>query len=713
VAKRKQSKKRKARPNTLKRLKPPDSVKGEQAEALFDRIAEEILHGDRALFESLTPYERSLVTQWMSEAIITGDAHNAVHDVLWEIDFHKKPVDIETFITNDYYLGRVLEGLDQNWVDDLKKVFAPGSKIFEWIMTGAIGIGKTTLAMVALAYKLHYLSCLRDAPTYYGLLKESLIVFGIYSITKLQVSDTGYYKLRGYVDNSPYFRLDFPRSRKIDSQLDFERSTEKKIKVVPGSQDLHALGLDLYSFSMDEVNFMREKSDKDKGRLVGQAYDLYNAVHTRITSRFIRPGGSIPGIMVLMSSRNAQTSFLESHIQKVGGTEMTYISDYALWEVKPKHKFSLPTFKVEVGDRVSSSRILGDGEKSRADAKIIEVPGEFEQPFLEDIDQALRDIAGVATFNVSPLVRDRKSVFDMVRKNIPNPFTKPIVTIDVEDDITLDQFFEMRTVCRIRRGKWEPRLNPTRPRFAHVDLSLSGDCAGIAMGHVSGIIRHQRLRPDGATIIVENPFIIIDFMVRIAPPPSSEIDLSKIRSFILFLKDIYPLTRVTFDGFQSADSIQILRKAPHKVEAGLLSVDKNDEPYLSLRSALFDRRIGGYRYDPFVDEVLDLQRYAKTKKVDHPIRATKGGKGSKDVSDSVAGVVWTCINDERASAELLPMPEEQGRKRVRTVDPDEKVVSTEIDSQGRVVEPEDKPKGRLVGGRLVDRESLRKNVQVP
>jgi hypothetical protein len=59
------------------------------------------------------------------------------------------------------------------------------------------------------------------------------------------------------------------------------------------------------------------------------------------------------------------------------------------------------------------------------------------------------------------------------------------------------------------------------------------------------------------------------------------------------------------------------------------------------------------------------------------------------------------------------MPEEQGRKRERTVDPDEKVVSTEIDNQGRVVEPEDKPKGRLVGGRLVDREGLRKNVQVP
>ena len=703
MAKRKQSKRKvKQRPVRMER---PASVTGETQARLFDRVAEETLHGDRDLFDTLTAYERSLVVQWLSEAIITGDVQNAVHNVLWEIDFDRKPVDIETFITDPYYLGKMCEGLDQHWVDDLKKVFAPGSQVFEWVMTGAIGIGKTTLAMIALAFKLQYLAHLRDAPRYYGLLADSLIVFGIYSITKLQVSDTGYYKLRGFIDSSPYFRHEFPRSQKIDSQLDFERSVGKRIKVVPGSQDLHALGLDLYSFSMDEVNFMRQKVDKDRGKMVGQAYELYNAVHTRIRSRFIRPGGSVPGIMLLMSSRNAQTSFLESHLKKSQGSPHTFVSDYALWEVKSTKKFTLPKFNVEVGDRLASSRILEDGERTRPEARIIAVPGEFRDPFMEDIDQALRDIAGIATFNVSPLIRDRKSVYDMVRKNIRNPFTTKVISLDILDDVTLDQYFDVNKTSKIVRGKWTPRLNPERPRYIHVDLSLSGDCAGLAMGHVSGLVKHNRSNADGTVVRLESPFIIMDLMLRILPPVGSEIELAKIRSFILYLKSLYPIARVTFDGFQSADSLQILKKV-HKIDAGLLSVDRTDEAYLALRSALFERRIGGYAYEPFMDEVLDVERDVKKRKVDHPARATKGGKGSKDVADAVAGVTWLCINDERSmqSGPMLPV-EDSARRSSVVIDPDAEPEPVAAAAAAK--------KGRRIGGHTYSRDVLRNNVHVP
>ena len=120
-------------------------------------------------------------------------------------------------------------------------------------MTGAIGTGKTTIAMLAMAYALHRLSCLRDPARYYGLLAESTIVFTIFSITKRQVADAGYSKLKGYIDSSPYFRFDFPRAPKIDSQLDFGRTTGTPVKVISGSQNLHALGLDVFSFAMDEV----------------------------------------------------------------------------------------------------------------------------------------------------------------------------------------------------------------------------------------------------------------------------------------------------------------------------------------------------------------------------------------------------------------------------------------------------------------------------
>ena len=50
--------------------------------------------------------------------------------------------------------------------------------------------------MLAQAYKIYQLSCMRNAAAYYGLdAGVPTIVFGIYSLTKRQVNDSGYYKI--------------------------------------------------------------------------------------------------------------------------------------------------------------------------------------------------------------------------------------------------------------------------------------------------------------------------------------------------------------------------------------------------------------------------------------------------------------------------------------------------------------------------------------
>lgn len=643
-------------------IEGPDTPLTAAAERLFKRIAEEVMHGHRALFDELSAHEKTVVLEWLADAVAEGNAETVMHDVLWEMDFHRRPPTISEFIHNEDYMGRITSDLHPKWKADLCAIFAPNSQIFEWILTGAIGVGKTTLACTALAYKLCLLSCLRDPARYYGLLHDSQIIFGIYSITKRQVSDAGYFKLRGFLDTSPYFRHHFPRNTRIDSKVMFLR---QKLAVVPGSQEMHALGLDLFSFMMDEVNFMRTKENKDSGKMIGQAYDLYNATHTRLMSRFMRPGGTLPGMMLLLSSRNSQTSFLEEHLKKVS-PKFTYISDYPLWEVKPKSRFTKPWFSVEIGDRTSRSRVLKANEQARKDARIIKVPGEFRRNFDEDVDQALRDIAGVATFNLSPLIRDRQSVFDAIHPDMVHPFKRDVITVDYQrEDERVDDFFNLRDVCRIDASRWIPKLNPHAPRFIHVDIALSQDSLGFAMGHAAGTVRNDRVNEDGTTSSVPNPMIVIDLMLRITPPPGSEIDLGKVRAFILYLSKLFNVAKVTFDRFQSADSIQILTKMGQ--ESGHQSVDKDEEAYLTLRAGLFDRRVLYYEYGPFVDEVLDLERDAQKRKVDHPVRSSKGGRGSKDVSDAVAGVVWLCTNDPLAkeSAALIELETRKDRARDR------------------------------------------------
>ena len=647
-----------AKDPSLGSIELPSTPLTQAAERLFTKIAEEVMHGHRALFDTLTAHEKSLVLEWLADSVAVGKAETAVHDVLWEVDYHRKPPAIEEFVHSDEYMGRVASELHPKWKEDLFEIFKPGSQIFEWVLTGAIGIGKTTLACVAQAYKLCLLSCLRDPARYYGLLTDSLIVFGIYSITKKQVSDAGYFKLRGFIDSSPYFLSKYPRNRKIDSKVQFLR---QKVQIVPGSQEMHALGLDLFAFMMDEVNFMRSKESKEGGKMVGQAYDLYNATHTRMMSRFMRPGGTVPGMMILMSSRNAQTSFLEEHLKKVD-PKRTFVSDYPLWAVKSKHLYTQPRFKVEVGDRTSRSRVLKAGESARKGARIIEIPGEFRRRFDEDVDQALRDLAGVATFNLSPLIRDRQSVFDAVHPDLRHPFSRDVVSIDFQDEDRIDSFFRLEEVCRLDASVWKPKLNPGAPRFVHIDIGLTEDGLGLAMGHPAGTVRNERVNEDGTVSEIPNPVVIVDLMLRVTAPPGSEIDLGKVRSFLVYLSKLYNIVKITFDRFQSADSIQILRKLGF--ETGHLSVDRDDEAYVTLRSALFDRRVLYYEYTPFIDEVLDLERDAKERKVDHPVRSSKGGRGSKDVSDAVAGVVWHCTNDPLAKEAAAAIEIEANRAKI-------------------------------------------------
>lgn len=684
---------------------PPHNVGGvaffaEQAKTVAATL------GDKAGFDKLEPAEKANVLAWLSEGLVDGNVKTPMHRALWEHDYEREPVDIETFITDPYYFGHTCAELDDNWINDLKVVFAPGSQIAEWVMTGSIGCGKTTVAMTALGYKIYLMSCLRDPAAYYGLLADSLIIFGIYSITKKQVADTGYFKLRGFLDTSPYFKNIFPRSKKIDSKVVFER---RNMQVIPGSRELHALGLDLFTFSMDEVNFMQERADKDRGKIVGQAYDLYNATSTRILSRFMRPGGTIPGMTFLMSSRNAQTSFLEQHLKKVTKAKTTvglrgpvgdhtFVSDYALWEIRA-HRYVMPKFRVEVGDRVSRSRILKADEEPRRGGRIVEVPGDLRAPFEEDTDQALRDIAGVATFNLSPLVRDRESVFAAVRPQYKHPFKREAVTISTDDDLEVVDYFKLKTICRVKKGRWVPRINPSCPRFMHVDTSLTGDCTGIAMAHASGVVRRRDMRPDGTFSVEAKPYIIVDFMLRVMPPPGAEIALHKVRKFIYYLRDIFTIAGVSFDGYQSRDSKQLIQKEGFTCE--IVSVDKSSDPYISLRSAFFDRRIVTYHYPPFIDEFLDLEYDIKSRKVDHPNRSSRGTKGSKDVSDAVAGACWWCLTDPRAQQHALAMMAQSDEF------PDERTVAPKPEKPG---EAKPESKNVSVAGTKLAWEKLAENL---
>lgn len=155
-------------------------------------------------------------------------------------------------------------------------------------------------------------------------------------------------------------------------------------------------------------------------------------------------------------------------------------------------------------------------------------------------------------------------------------------------------------------------LKPQLPRFVHVDLAVTGDSAGVVMGCVTGFKNIDR-----GSDVEALPEIHIDFSWEIVHPKGGEIIFSRIRDLIYRLREIgVNLKWVTFDSFNSQDSIQILRQKGFT--SGLQSMDKTNVPYEMLKNVLYDNRVSLPHHDKLLHELKTLEKDTKTGKIDHP-----------------------------------------------------------------------------------------------
>ncbi len=269
-----------------------------------------------------------------------------------------------------------------------------------------------------------------------------------------------------------------------------------------------------------------------------------------------------------------------------------------------------------IGDGARQPRILREGEEVLArDAHLVDaIPVEFKQAFLDDITKALRDVGGHSTMAIHPYMprRDDVVVNFGQRKNL---FAKDAIDFAVEK-------------ARIRMGL--VKQGCLFPRWAHIDLGLTSDSAGLVIGHVPGFREIER---DGYT--EQLPIVEIDGVLEVIPPKalSGEIDFAAIRRILYRLRDMgMPIKWVTLDSFQSADTMQILRQQGFVV--GYQSVDTTMVPYDITKQALYDHRVVAPPHAKLMKELCSLERDFKRGKVDHP------SHGSKDCADALAGVVF-------------------------------------------------------------------------
>lgn len=718
-------------PNKVKstRYKGPIKTKPlntRDGEAWWDGVVNTQLEQQKHLIKDLSPAAVDVLAKWYADALLEGKMENETASALWQADYVRKPVDIRTFLMDNFYFGRSCSKFYPILIDAICEIFQPGSGISEIILTGSLGYGKSSVATAALGYVLYRLSCLKNPRGYYNLVGQAKLMIGIYSVSMKQAEDTIFYRLRNYIDASEYFNKVFPRDTNIDLRLKFPGS---EIEVLFGSNLLHQVGSDMFAYTLDEANFFSVRQDNETKQMVSDAHKLYSAVHRRIQSRFMRSTGITAGMNILISSKRAKSDFIEERIKEESGQVSTrgltgkispnaYVVSFSKWEVNPE-RFPGDKFRVLVGDETYPSKILTPEDEVSETAEVVEVPPQFRRDFELDIDEALRDIAGRATFSASPFIRDRASITDAIRKHLAHPFKFESLTIGTKQDRHISDFYELRQACKIVDGNWRPKINPTAPRFIHCDLSLTNDFTGIVMGHISGFVKTNVVQPDGTVKKGSMPFVIIDFMLQIIPPVGDENDLGKIRSFIYYLRDLYPVEQVTTDGYACEDMKQILIK--QGINADVLSVDKKEEPYMSLRSALFERRFAMYHYPPVIMELQYLERDIKKGKIDHPAKYPNGQKGRKDLSDGLASVTYQCITNENSLrmasnaglGEDSYTPEDDAET-TRMIEPPKPIPVSDLAVSQRdpVKSPSAVSKLRAPGGQAIDWNKMRELMNV-
>lgn len=234
------------------------------------------------------------------------------------------------------------------------------------------------------------------------------------------------------------------------------------------------------------------------------------------------------------------------------------------------------------------------------------IPKELDSETRDNPDSLLRDMLSQPSETITPWMANQNAIREVMSKGE-----------QISEDIP-----ELATRLRGKNC------------YAHIDLALSGCAAGVAITY----------KEDG---VIHLPCI-----KRITGTKANPIKFSDIRQFVIGLRDKgVNIRKLSYDGFQSADSIQIMKD--NGIEAELLSVDRGKACYDTLKGVIYDKRITIPETDILIAKaspvsalqwlIRELCELEDRKgKIDHR------PKGSKDVADATCGATYHAVKEPEA-----------------------------------------------------------------
>ena len=239
------------------------------------------------ILAGLSEEERSVALQILEQYANTGESD--LMDDLKFSDFDEIPVSIDEFLDNEIYLGKGLWQVDPTtgerkctlfpyWRDTLNKIFPDNltTAYNTFIMTGAIGLGKSLAGVLAMLYMLYRLLCLKDPYAFYGLQPIDKITVALMNITLDAAKGVAWDKLQQLLQSSEWF---LAHGSLNASKTDPVWQPNKNIELIYGSNNRHIVGRALFCLDGDTEILTSEGVAKLKN-LVDKPIQVYTQNNT-------------------------------------------------------------------------------------------------------------------------------------------------------------------------------------------------------------------------------------------------------------------------------------------------------------------------------------------------------------------------------------------------------------------------------------------------
>ena len=524
--------------------------------------------------------------------------------------YNRIPPSIQRLYSDDYYLGgeKFFDGgsnLFQFWKDSLPIIFPNEvltAKPF-LVLSGAIGIGKSTVSRLCLAETYARMLCMKNPSRTLNLSPKpfSAVIFHRSEETAINEFRNWFKEV---LEFSPFFKNVKPNF---------------KFKIITsGPRGGGGLGSDVIFFLIGEVNFWDNQDS---------AQERTSSSLIRFTSRFTDESLSKVGQFIIDSSAKGDSSVTNWFLENTD-PKLTWNCTPNHWSVKPQDykKSEGKTFSVYTGDGIYPPQILPEDYKLGLDQdpdKVLKVPIQLLPEFKSSIYKALQDKAGVSTSSNDSFfggsVEHLKNC-STIKNRIPE-----VVVVDFYDKTD-------RLISKV-----EPMIN-LLPRGTFgvlgLDLGVTSDITGLAFSSFDRweIVNDTKL-----------PRFKCHFLLGVSRKEGQQTSLFHIFDLIIALKKQFNLVVSADQAF----SRQILQDCEREgIKTLNISTDNSpSEPSLYTKNIINNELIDLPVHKRLQREAYDL-RYVTTKtgrpKVDHTKKATQSsnfdennGVGSKDIWDAL------------------------------------------------------------------------------